>query len=100
MVDLLFLNKLFYKFIEKTVQRMRIILVYNSNTNSLIIVGVSSAHLMEKKKKHLTKKKGIICNSFPWLIWFILSKNLAFIYLLNFFNVKIWVGRLDPPRTQ
>ena len=56
--------------------------IYNSNTNSLIIVGV---HLIKKKKT-----KGIRCNSFPWLIWFILSKYLAFIIFLKgfFFHVK------------
>ena len=50
--------------------------MYNSNTiytNSLIIVG---AHLMKKKKN----PKGIMYNLFPWLIWFILSKNLAFFF--------------------
>ena len=55
--------------------------MYNSNTKSLIIVG---AHLIGGKKR-------IMCNLFLWLIWFILSKNLAF-----FFHVKIWVSPTRP----
>ena len=60
--------------------------IYNSNTNSQIIVGV---HLMKKAR-------GIMCNSLPWLIWFILPKNLAFIYL---FMWKYKLARLDPHTT-